>query len=279
MQWKFRMATNKFQCQNCRILKSGSAFFTTKRLGLEKGLVCRTCRSIVFEFQNKPNLEDELTLRLELFNIENSFSFNVTPVNRELSKFLSEYRSGHWEPALLYIGRATEALTFSLAKHLQLGICRPRIKSLNKIESAHKAIMESAKTMLASMEANDSLKNKITEQTKNLAIAAHDIQSELEHILKTKTVIEHDNQDFSYALKQLETYFAKTKGGSAYIEFCNHVSKPSRSIMDARAKAAHSNRNGERRTIRKSAIKKAHGSLKEVIQALPNFLTIKSKDA
>jgi hypothetical protein len=241
--------------------------------------MCRACRSIDFEFNNNPNLINTLLLKGELKSINHFKSFETHPITRELERFLAEYKSGHWEPALLYLGRATEALVFALARYHHLEIRRPRIKSLKKIDSAYRAILDNAKNMLATMESDENLKKKIIEQTKSLASAAHDIQLELDTILKAKAIPNHDEQDVSYALKQLEAFYGRAFGKKNYDRFCAEISIPCRKILNARNMAAHPDRNGKRKTTRKVSVKQSFGELHFIAQALSSFLKISVKDA
>lgn len=217
-------------------------------------------------------MEKTLSLKDELIHFRNHTQVETAPISRELQKFLTEYKTGHWEAALLYVGRAIESLIFSTARRLNLSIYQPRIKSLDKIDRAHKSILESAKTMISSMESDEKLKLKIVEQTKNLATAAHDIQFELDEMLNSKIIVNSKSLDFGYALKQIETHIAKEQGNKSHKAFCNQISTPIREIMKIRDGTAHADREGKRKTHRKNDVLKSHNVLLRVTSQLKKFL-------
>lgn len=268
------MSIRTYRCENCHILKSQSAFLQANLNDVESNKICGSCRSTISEIETNVRRLGELTCSKHLIALKTNFGLDTSATERELSKFTSEYYSGHWEPALLYVGRATESLIFSLARHFKLNINRPKIKSLSKIENAHNAILENAKSMLSEMKLDEATKQKIVTHTKALTSASHDIQTELERLIQKHDDIEYGAQDFSYALKQIETHLGKAVGQTAYKKFCNDISLPCRDVMKKRDAAAHPNREGKRKTVRKKDVLATHFVLCEVIKKLLG--TIKS---
>ena len=111
-------------CKNCNQEKRANSFFKSQRSRDGLSALCKSCRSISEERYDVVKYSFP-----ELEKFENRSRKKAMGVRREIEKFRNEYRSGHWEPAILCLGRVCEAQVFELAQRKRrFGFSRPRTR-------------------------------------------------------------------------------------------------------------------------------------------------------
>ena len=228
-------------CKNCRQRKKASSFYKSKRSADGLTSLCRSCRSIApdRESQTKFNFD-------ELDKFEKRAGKKAHRIRREVQKFQNEYRAGHWEPAVLCLGRISEAQIFALASFLGVDIEFPEVHYLKTLENSHAQMSDALRDLRTELSSFPQTERRLQREIKGLiertVSFSFDIQDALEG-----SENELRAQDSNFALKGIKRFILRQGDADKKSLFIKEFEPAYREIMQKRNDAAHAPRD---RTIR-----------------------------
>jgi hypothetical protein len=245
-------------CKNCKQNRPSHAFYQSKRSRDGLTSYCRKCGSISGD---KSRYSEDLLN--ELYNFEENSGKLAPSVRREIDKFDTEFRSGHWEPSILCLGRVCEAHVFELARRLGVSIDFPTIAYLEQLKQTQDKMSENVQELLAGLTPFKHQQNKIRKDAKKLIDNTLSFSFELESLVDS-TPGQSTTMDSSFAVKGIKKYFLRN-GTKLQIELFKDEFEPLyRQVMINRNRAAHAPR-GQSITLLKKDIKTLQPKVVKII--------------
>ncbi|MBT3765886.1 MAG: hypothetical protein HOM87_05470 [Proteobacteria bacterium] len=232
-------------CKNCKQELGGGSFYKSNRSKDGLTSLCRKCNSI------SGDRSDEEKYRFpELDKLETRTGRKANGVRREIKKFRDEYRSAHWEPAVICLGRISEAQVFELAGCLGVDIKFPKIRYLNQLTKSHEKIREDLRVLLSDSMSFEHQKKKLQREIKNL----------IDKTISFSFDIESGSEEWAGNAKEQDSNFA-LKGIGKYIFLNGTLEQKNiftktfdplyREVMGTRNSAAHAPRENQVRYLKK----------------------------
>lgn len=239
-------------CKNCKHEKSAGSFYKSKRSKDGLTTLCKSCQSIRDE-------DNDNFLVLELHKFETQIGRKAHSVRREIEKFKNEYRTGHWEPAILCLGRISEAQVFELARCLGVQIEFPDIPYLNQLQSSHDKISNALRDLLSELSSFEKTEKKLQEEIKTLIAQTISFSFDIQEALDAGND-QLKVQDSNFAIAGIK----KNVNSAKKSVFAQKFEPLYREIMAKRNTAAHAPRDQQAK-LRKKDIQELRPKVKTLV--------------
>ena len=252
-------------CKNCNQEKRANSFFKSQRSRDGLSALCKSCRSISGERYDLVKYSFP-----ELENFEDRSRKKAMGVRREIEKFRNEYRSGHWEPAVLCLGRVCEAQVFELAQRLNVQTEFPQIKYLEQLKYSHEKISEELRVLLTGLASREHQKKQLQRETKSLIEKTisfgYDIDAAIAGGIGDTAI-----QDSNFALNGIKKYVRRHGNDMQNSLFSREFEPCYREVVERRNIAAHAPRENAVRLLKKD-IKLLYPRVAKLIEISSEFI-------
>jgi hypothetical protein len=222
-------------CKNCKENRPSHAFYQSKKSRDGLTSLCKKCG-----FVSDNDSQYSKDLFKELRDFESHTGRKAPRIRREIGKFDTEFRSRHWEPAVLALGRICEANVFELAGRLKVSIEFPTISYLDQLQQAHDNISEKLRELLAGLVPYEHQQKKLREDARELIDNTISFGFDLETLVGAST--DQSSMDNNFAIKGIKKHILRDNTKATVKLFKEEFEPLYREVMRSRNTAAHAPR-------------------------------------